>query len=102
MNIELRTEGTRAVLTLNGPLTPGDNIERLRDEIDDLLRQGFSEFVLNLGGVSTIDSATLGQLVQVYTTIARKGGSLELVGLTKSTGEMLSAVKLGDSGAKRT
>jgi anti-anti-sigma factor len=96
VSLELRTDGTRAVLTVHGPWNRAGHIEGLEETVDDLLRRGCVEFVLHLEGVSHIDSRGLGQLVQVYAAIARSGGRLQIVGLTKTLDGLLSAVKLPD------
>jgi len=50
--------------------------------------------VLDLGGVAYVDSAGLGQLVQVYATTKNHGGSLKLLNLTKRLKDLLVVSKL--------
>ena len=45
----------------------------LKDKIHSLLQQGQKKLVLDLGGVSYVDSAGLGQLVQVHATTRNAG-----------------------------
>jgi anti-sigma B factor antagonist len=47
-----------------------------------------------MGNVSYVDSAGLGQLVQVYATTSHLGGSLKLLNLTKRLKDLLVLTKL--------
>jgi len=94
MQIEERSAGDVTVLDLKGKMTLGEGDELLKDKINSLLQQGRRKIVLNLEGVPYIDSAGLGQIVGGYTTIARQGGSLKLLNLTKRITDLLSITKL--------
>ena len=83
------------VIKVTGDITlnkGGDVI--LKDKINSLLQQGTKKILLDLGGVSYVDSAGLGQLVQVRTTAANGGGSLKLVNVTKRLKDLLVVTKL--------
>jgi STAS domain-containing protein len=54
----------------------------LKDEVNSLLQQGQKSILINLGAVSYVDSARLGELVQAYVTTKNKGGTLKLVNVT--------------------
>ena len=94
MQIEERSAGDVIVLDLKGKMTLGEGDELLKDKINSLVQQGRRKVVLNLEGVPYIDSAGLGQIVGGYTTIARQGGSLKLLNLTKRITDLLSITKL--------
>jgi anti-sigma B factor antagonist len=47
-----------------------------------------------MAGVTTVDSAGLGELVAAYTTVTKAGGSMKLVNLTKRLHDLLSITKL--------
>jgi len=44
--------------------------------------------------VPYIDSSGLGEVVRIYTTVSRQGGSLKLLNLTKRITDLLSITKL--------
>ena len=95
MQIEQRVSGDVTIVTIKGDLTlnkGGDVL--LKDKIHSLLQQGAKKIVLDLGGVSYVDSAGLGQLVQVRTTAGNGGGSLKLVNVTKRLKDLLVVTKL--------
>jgi anti-sigma B factor antagonist len=95
MQIEERQSGEVTVIRVNGDITlnkGGDVL--LKDKVQSLLQQGKKKLLLDLGGVSYVDSAGLGQLVQVYATTKNHGGSLKLLNLTKRLKDLLVVSKL--------
>ena len=50
--------------------------------------------LLNLGEVSYVDSAGLGEIVQSYATVNKSGGALKLLNITKRIKDLLSITKL--------
>jgi anti-anti-sigma factor len=92
--MKLRTHGRRAVLTVHDPWNQSGRIEGLEEKVDDLLQRGFTGLVLQCEGVTQIDSRGLGQLVQVNAAIMRRGGHLQIVGLTRPLNDLLSVVRL--------
>ena len=95
MQIEERQSGEVTVIRVTGDITlnkGGDVL--LKDKVQSLLQQGKKKLLLDLGGVSYVDSAGLGQLVQVYATTKNHGGSLKLLNLTKRLKDLLVVSKL--------
>jgi anti-sigma B factor antagonist len=95
MQIDQRTIGDVAIVGIRGDITlskGGDVL--LKDKIQSLLQQGHRKILLDLGNVSYVDSAGLGQLVQVYATTSHLGGSLKLLNLTKRLRDLLVLTKL--------
>jgi len=95
MQIEQRVVGEVAVIQVLGDITLGKGGDViLKDKIQSLLQQGYRKMLLDLGRVSYVDSAGLGQLVQVYATTSHLGGSLKLLNLTKRLKDLLVLTKL--------
>lgn len=94
MEIHERTVGPVTILDLDGKLVLGDGDGLLKDKVNSLIFQGQQQIVLNLGGVPYIDSAGLGQLIASSTTVARQGGQLRLLNVTKRVQDLLAIVKL--------
>jgi anti-sigma B factor antagonist len=82
------------VLDLSGKLTIDDDAQRLKDKINSLVQQGRTQIVLNLTDVSYIDSGGLGQLVASYGSVAKTGGRLKLLGVSKRNHDLLSITRL--------
>lgn len=81
------------VLDCDGRIIFGDETTALREAVKDLLKET-SQIVLNLGGVSYIDSGGLGTLVALYTSARSSGGSIKLANLTQRVGDVLQVTKL--------
>ncbi len=95
MNIEERESGDVTIVRVTGDITlnkGGDVI--LKDKINSLLQQGRKKLLLDLGGVSYVDSAGLGELVQAYATTKNRGGALKLLNVTKRLKDLLVVTKL--------
>ena len=95
MQIQQRQAGDVTIVSVTGDITlnkGGDVL--LKDKINSLLQQGNKKLLLDLGGVSYVDSSGLGQLVQVYTTTANNGGTLKLLNVGKRLSDLLVVTKL--------
>jgi len=95
MQLEQRMSGNVAIITVIGDITlnkGGDVL--LKDKVNSLIHQGQKNILLDLGGVSYVDSAGLGELVQAYVTTKNRGGSLKLLNVTKRLRDLLVVTKL--------
>jgi anti-sigma B factor antagonist len=92
MQIEERSEGNVKVLDVTGKITQGDAL--FRDKIHSMINQGHKKILVNMSGVTYVDSAGLGELVGAYTTVKRAGGSLKLHSVTSKINELLTITKL--------
>ncbi len=82
------------VLELAGRVTLGEESSQLRTKFKDILSQGKTRLVLDLGEVTYIDSAGLGTLVAGFTSAQNQGATLKLANLTKRFQEQLNITKL--------
>src|SRR3954452_10702944 len=89
-----RQAGNVDIVDLSGKITLGENTGILRDEIRSLLAQGQKNILLNMGGVSYVDSAGLGELVGAYTTATNQGGSVKLLNLQGKMKDLMKITKL--------
>jgi anti-sigma B factor antagonist len=94
MVLEQRVLGGVTVLDLKGKLVLGDGDGLLRDKVHSLMFQGLKEIVLNLGGLSYMDSAGLGELISAHSTATRNGGHIKIVNLTKRVTDLLAITKV--------
>ena len=95
LNIEKRKVDGVAILGLSGRLTLGDESSgQLRRAVRELLAQGDKQILIDLGGVSYIDSSGLGELVSSYSSITNQGGSVKLLNLQKKVQDLLQITKL--------
>jgi anti-sigma B factor antagonist len=94
MTIQERVVGSVTVLDLNGKLVLGDGDTLLKDKIHSLVFQNRKNIILNMGGVSFVDSTGLGALVASYVTAKNNGGQIKLVNLTQRLQGLLAIAKL--------
>jgi anti-sigma B factor antagonist len=94
MTIQERVVGSIIVLDLSGKLVLGDGDTLLKDKIHSLVFQGRKQILLNMGGVSYMDSSGLGALVASSLTAKNNGGQITLVALTKRLQDLLAIAKL--------
>lgn len=94
MKISRREVGNVTVIEPKGKITIGEGDVLMRDEIQKLLAEDKKSLVLDLSGVSYMDSAGVGELVSVYTSVKNRGGELKLSGLTKKIKDLLSITQL--------
>lgn len=66
----------------------------VRTTVKELLEKGAKKILLNLAGVTYIDSAGVGELVGSYVTASNSGTKLKLLGLTGKLREVLTITKL--------
>jgi anti-sigma B factor antagonist len=95
MQLQLTTRTVDGILVVNcdGRIVFGEESAELRDTVRKLLAQN-TQVVLNLGGVTYIDSGGLGTLVSLYTTAHNAGGAIKLSNLTQRVGDLLQVTKL--------
>jgi anti-sigma B factor antagonist len=62
--------------------------------MNSLVHRGHTNILLNLAGVSYVDSAGIGRIVASYTTTSRAGARLALVNLTTQIHDLLAIAKL--------
>lgn len=95
MDISERRAGNVVVVDVKGKITLGDGGDAiLKDKMRSLVQQGYKNVLLNLGEVSYVDSAGLGEIVQAYATVSKGGGALKLVNTTKRIKDLLAITKL--------
>ena len=95
MKVEERAIGDVTILAVEGRMTvDASQDERVADKVRALLRQGRKQIVLDLAGVSHIDSSGLCDIVMAYTTTIRRDGSLKLLNPTPRVRDLLRITKL--------
>ncbi len=94
LTAKVRRVGNVAIMDLNGKITLGENTGILRDELRSLMSQGTKSILLNMQGVSYVDSAGLGELVGAYTTATNQGGSVKLLNLQGKMKDLMQITKL--------
>jgi anti-sigma B factor antagonist len=93
LKLSTRVEDGVTIVDCNGRIVFGEESALLRDTMKKLISES-SQIVLNLSGITYIDSGGLGTLVALYTTAHNAGGSVKLANLTQRVGDLLQVTKL--------
>lgn len=92
--INERRVGDVTVLDLKGRIRIGGGTVALHKSIRCLVEEGKTQILLNLAGVTHIDSSGLGELVSSHITLSNKGGEIKLAHLTERLRELMTITKL--------
>jgi len=96
MNTKLTNheKGEVVIVEVRGELTLGEGTLALRSNIRMLVDGGFTRILLNMAGVTYIDSSGIGELVAAYTSVTTAGGEIKLLNLAKRPHDLLKITKL--------
>jgi anti-sigma B factor antagonist len=94
MKSSVRQDGSVTVLDLSGKITIGDGDLKLREAVNSVLAAGRKAIVLNLSGVSYMDSAGIGELVACFKRAAEKGAKIKLVNPSGKVQDLLILTRL--------
>jgi len=82
------------IIKLEGKITIGAGDQQLREVIANAVAEGKTKLLLDLSGVTTIDSSGIGELVGSFTTVTNRGGKLKLLHLPAKLNELLHVTQL--------
>lgn len=94
LTIEERHTADVTVLVLTGEMLLDDGDLAFRKRIHDLIDRGFAKIVLDLGGVTYIDSSGVGMLVAKMKTLKENGGDIKLLHLNRRAESLFGMLKL--------
>ncbi|HEX6177013.1 MAG TPA: STAS domain-containing protein [Thermoanaerobaculia bacterium] len=94
MKSSSRTVDGVEVIKLEGKITIGAGDSQLREVITNAMNSGRNNILLDMSGVTTIDSSGIGELVGSYTTVTNRGGKLKLLHLPAKLNELLHVTQL--------
>lgn len=89
-----REAGDVTILDLAGEITLDDGDLAYRKKVHELLDRGRFRILLNLSGVSRIDSAGVGMLAAKLKTVREKHGDVKLVNLTTRSSKLFGMMKI--------
>jgi anti-sigma B factor antagonist len=82
------------IIDVKGKITIGAGDLDLRNAIHQAVDSGATKIVVNLAGVTTIDSSGVGELVGSYTTVTKRGAKLKLANLPDKVQDVLTITQL--------
>jgi anti-sigma B factor antagonist len=93
LKIETRQADGVTIMSCQGRIVFGEEAAILRENLKRIL-SSTRQVVLNLSGVSYIDSGGLGTLVGVYSSARAAGADIKLTGLGQRLRDVLQITKL--------
>jgi anti-sigma B factor antagonist len=94
LTIAERQAGDVMILVLTGQMLLDDGDLAFGKRIRDLIERGFAKVVVDLGGVTYIDSSGVGMLVAKMKSLKEHGGDMRLLNLNRRAESLLGMLKL--------
>ena len=94
MGITARNRRGVTILDVKGKVTIGRGDIVLREAVQEALEAGSRRLLVNMAGVTMMDSSGMGELVSSYTTVTNRGGQLKLVNLPPKVSDILQTTQL--------
>jgi anti-sigma B factor antagonist len=90
LNIQERQSGDTTILDLEGDVIMGGGSAKLRQAIDELLKEEKTNVLLNFEKVRYMDSSGTGEILSVSQSFNDVGGTLKLTNLTPKVEQVLA------------
>lgn len=91
--VERQVDGV-TVLILTGQILLDDGDLAFRSQVHELISRGSVKIVVDLGGITYIDSSGVGMMAAKLKTVRESGGDIRLVHLTSRSQRLLGMLKL--------
>jgi anti-sigma B factor antagonist len=95
LRINEQQVGDSTVLTLCREMRGDDGDLAFGRRVDELIKQGRVQIVVNLAEVTNIDSSGVGMMVAKLKMVQQKGGAMKLANLTARSYRQLAMLKIG-------
>lgn len=93
-NVSLRAVDDVSVIDLTGKITIGEGVNALQETLDGLIAEGKNRILLNLTGVTYMDSLGLGTLAGLYVKTREAGGLMNVCAVPDKVQRLMSVTRL--------
>ena len=94
LEITIREEGDVTILELKGRATIGLGNDMLNAKLRQVVDNGAKKLLINLFGMSQIDSSGISSLVRTFVTLERNQGALKFLNPVGRVKEVLAVTRL--------
>ena len=94
MTIKSQLAGKTTILHVEGTLTAGAGERGLREIIRQTVAEGMRTVIVNMEGVTAIDSSGVSDLASAHLVLANSGGGLKLCCLSKKLRDIFVVTRL--------
>jgi len=82
------------VLVITGQVTIGAGDIDVRETVQSALAAGGRKIVLDMSGVTRLDSSGIGELISAYASVKNRGGRMAIAGLSPRLATVLQVTQL--------
>jgi anti-sigma B factor antagonist len=93
-SLAIRQEGDVTVIDAAGRIVMGESASALKDSLRGLIAEGTKKILLNLAGVSFMDSAGMGEMVGCYVSASRTGIKMKICEVNRRISDLLQMTGL--------
>ena len=83
-----------ALIEASGSLVGGDETDKLRQSIAGFLDREYQKLIIDLSGVTYLNSTAIGVLVQGHTSYTKRGWQVKLCGVNKNIDSIFVITRL--------
>jgi anti-sigma B factor antagonist len=94
MKFSTRKIGDVIIIDVEGKILLGQGDVEIKHTVDDLLKKGKKNILLNLSKVPYLDSAGLGEIIRCFTTLRKNGGNFKLLSPNRRIIDLLTITNL--------
>lgn len=94
MKITVRHRDSVTIVEAKGKITIGVGDVALREAVQQQIASGSKSILIDMSGVTTIDSSGIGELVSAYTSASNRGCKLKLLNLPAKVSDILQITQL--------
>jgi len=87
-------ENSIGLIEASGSLIGGDETEKLRRTVVDFTARDYNKLLIDLSGVTYLNSTAIGVLVAAHTTYSKKGWQIKLCGINKNIDSIFVITRL--------
>jgi len=94
LEITIREEGDVTILEMKGRATIGLGNDMLNAKLRQVVESGAKKLLINLAGMTQIDSSGISSIVRTFVTLERNQGTLKLLSPGGRVKEVLAVTRL--------
>ena len=96
LQLFVRNTSDVTIVDLQGRVTIGRANDLLRNQLRELIEKGTNKILLNLTGVTQLDSSSLGTIVNAFVSLKRRGGRAFRIQPATAAAKPIAASEIGD------
>lgn len=87
-------EGNIGLIEVKGSLVGGDETVEMRQAVAGFIDREYQKLIIDLSGVTYLNSTAIGVLVSAHTSYSRRGWKIKICGVNKNINNIFVITKL--------